>query len=64
MGISHRLMREFDESVKFFRQALDWAQQHQEIESECISNGQLGVTFLITKQYELAKLNFEVCFRT
>ena len=39
LGISHRLIRDFDESVKYFKQALEWAQSHQEIESECISNG-------------------------
>jgi hypothetical protein len=61
IGIASRLLKNFDESVSNFQNALNWSIQHQEFESECISNGQLGVTFLIQKQNDRSKMHFESC---
>ncbi|CDW73352.1 tpr domain containing protein [Stylonychia lemnae] len=59
LGISYRLMRDFDTSIKNFKQALEWSQQHQEFESECISNGQLGNCLRVAIQLKNKKLSLD-----
>ena len=39
IGISYRLLKNFDEATNYFKRALEWSMQHQEFESECISHG-------------------------
>ena len=59
-GVSHRLLKNFKGAIDAFNAGLEWALHHQDFESECICNGQLGITHMITKNHEAAKAHFEV----
>ncbi|EGR32634.1 hypothetical protein IMG5_076640 [Ichthyophthirius multifiliis] len=61
MGITFRKIGCFEESVENLNNALLWAKQKQELESECLAYGQLGVTFIQNNQYEQAHQNFGKC---
>ena len=43
---------EESEYQAFFAKALDWAKVREELESECISYGQMGVTYNLMKLFD------------
>lgn len=61
LGISQRLLKKYDESVQSFTKALEWASTHQELDSECFCNGQLGITELIRGSPEVASKHLNIC---
>lgn len=61
LGITHRLLNQYDEAVQSFTKALEWASVHQELDSECFCNGQLGITELIRHNQEVASKHFHIC---
>ena len=61
LGISQRLLKMYDDSVKSFSKALEWASLHQELDSECFCNGQLGITELIRNNKETSSKHFISC---
>ena len=44
LGITHRTLACFTDSLAVLNQALAWARERQDTESECISLGQMGLT--------------------
>lgn len=62
LGITQRLLKCYDESVQSFTKALEWAAVHQELDSECYCNGQLGITELIRRNQEVSGKHFNICF--
>jgi tetratricopeptide (TPR) repeat protein len=61
LGITQRLLKCYDESVQSFSKALEWASVHQELDSECFCNGQLGITELIRRNQEVSSKHFHIC---
>lgn len=57
LGITQRLLKMYDESIVSFTKALEWANVHQELDSECFCYGQLGITELIRNNKELSYFN-------
>lgn len=45
-----------------FNKALDWARQRDEIESQCLAYGQLGVTYYELGSFEKAIDKFTLCY--
>ena len=62
IGITLRFMKKYDEAVKSFNDALEWAIQRMDYESECVTLGQMGLTNLTTKNLEGALANFKGCY--
>ncbi|CAD8049164.1 unnamed protein product [Paramecium primaurelia] len=62
LGLAQRRLKNYEESIDYFSNALEWAQKRDEAESSCISYGQLGIVFLEVKQYDQAFENFQNCY--
>ena len=45
LGICERVLSHHEKAIEFFDTALEWARQKGEAESECITLGQLAVTY-------------------
>lgn len=60
MGITLRFLKKYDDSIKSFKDALDWSVQRMDYESECVTLGQMGLTNLTTRNIEGALSNFKV----
>ena len=60
IGISYRRLYHFEDSVQNFLKALECAKQRDEIESECLAYGQLGLTYNEGGDSESALENFSV----
>ena len=39
LGLAHRRLKNYEESIDYFSNALEWAQKRDEAESSCISYG-------------------------
>ena len=52
LGICHRRENKLPEAIEYFESALSWAQEKGEEESECISYGQLGMTYQKMELYQ------------
>lgn len=61
LGISQRLLKRNEDAVQSFTKALEWATLHQELDSECFCNGQLGITELIRGNQEVASKHLNIC---
>ncbi|CAG9317583.1 unnamed protein product [Blepharisma stoltei] len=63
LGITSRLVGKYGESVQYFTKALNWANKRGDYESQCISLGQLGMSFLSLGEDLNAKQNLEACIQ-
>jgi tetratricopeptide (TPR) repeat protein len=52
LGICHRFQGEYENSLNFLDTGLEWARQKGEAESECITLGQLAVTYKAMEFYQ------------
>lgn len=62
LGISYRNLKEGKESIKYLAKALGWANKRMDLESQCITLGQLGLSFKILKDFKNALHNLENSF--
>lgn len=60
IGITLRFLKKYDEALKSFNDALEWAIQRMDYESECVTLGQMGLTNLTMKNMQGAATNFKV----
>lgn len=63
LGINCRLTQRYGDSVQYFTKALTWANKRGDFESQCISLGQLGISFLSVNEDNNAKQNLEACLQ-
>jgi len=61
LGISFRTLKSYEESLQYFQTGLEWAREFKDIESECLSTGQLGVTFMDMGNFDAAMESFKDC---
>ena len=61
LGISYRMLGNFSQSVSHFQKGLKLADRSLDLESQCISYGQLGVTYIELNDSENAISNLSVC---
>jgi len=61
LGISYRSLKKYEEALQYFQTANDWAREFKDIESECLSTGQLGITYLDVGHWDNAMDNFKDC---
>ena len=46
-GIAYRFLKQYDDSITEFEQGLEWASERGDYASECLSAGQLGVSYIL-----------------
>ena len=63
LGICQRTMGQHEKAVEYFETGLEWARQKGKAESECITLGQLAVTYKAMEYYQKAVEHFEVSQR-
>jgi len=61
LGIAYRSLKNYEESLKYFQGGFDWAQEFKDLESECLSAGQLGITLMEVGNYDMAMENLTEC---
>ena len=59
LGIAYRHANDPKESIKLLTKALGWANKRMDLESQCITLGQLGLTFKILGEYKNSLYNLE-----
>jgi tetratricopeptide (TPR) repeat protein len=62
LGIAYRHLKDPKESIKFLAKALNWANKRMDLESQCITLGQLGLTFQVLDDYKNSLHNLENSF--
>lgn len=62
LGIAYRNLKEAKESIKFLAKALGWANKRMDLESQCITLGQLGLSFQLLAEHKNALHNLENSF--
>lgn len=62
LGVVHRSLGNYTESIQFFEQALEWAQVRYNYESECLSVGQQGCTYQAMQQTQQAIRCLNNCY--
>ena len=59
LGVSHRGLGQYEEAVSCLETALEWSRQRGEAESECITLGQMAVTYKAMQLHQKAVEYFE-----
>jgi len=61
LGIAYRNLKQYEESLQYFQGGFDWAQEFKDIESECLSAGQIGITYMEVGNYDMAMESLKDC---